>query len=130
MENVIKLRNPIMINGSSVKELKYDMDGIDAGLFARADTLRQQNMDLSRPTATLGMEFDYTMHLYLGFAAIIAANNNQIDWTDLERLHGIDLTRVVGIGRNFTLGQDASLPSVSDTSSENTQGLTTQVSQN
>lgn len=125
MEQTLTLRNPIMINGVSVKELKYDMDGINAQLFARADTLRQQNMDLSRPTATLGMEFDYQMHLYLGFAAIVAASNNQIDFVDLENLHGIDITRVVGIGRNFTLGQDASAPSSSDGSSETTQGLTT-----
>lgn len=114
MEQTLKLRNPIMINGESVKELKYDMDAINATLFAKSDAMRQQNMDMTRPTATLGMEFDYTMHLYLGFAAIIAASNNVIDWSDLERLHGVDLTRVVGIGRNFTLGQVASAPSSSD----------------
>lgn len=114
MEKVIKLRNPIMINGESVKELKYDMDGITAALFAKADAMRQQNADLTRPTMTLAMEFDYTMHLYLGFAAIIAASDNVIDWTDLERLHGVDLTRVVAVGRNFTLGQDGSTPNRSD----------------
>lgn len=126
MEQTLKLRNPIMINGTSYKELKYDMDGINAALFAKADSLRQQNMDLSKPTATLGIEFDYQMHLYLGFAAIVAANDNQVDWMDLERLHGIDITRVVGIGRNFTLGQDASAPNSSDDSSENTPEPTTQ----
>lgn len=114
MEQTIKLRNPIMINGESVKELKYDVDAINAVLFAKADAMRQRNVDPTRPNMTLAMEFDYTMHLYLGFAAIIAANNNEIDWTDLERLHGVDLTRVVGIGRNFTLGQDGSAPSKSD----------------
>lgn len=126
MEQTIKLFNPIMINGASVKELKYDADKIGAQLFARADSLRQQNMDLSKPTATLGMEFDYTMHMYLGFAAIIAANGNQIDFIDLEALQGADLVRVVSIGRNFTYGRGASTPNSSDASSESTPEPTTQ----
>ena len=129
MEQTIKLFNPIMINGASVKELNYDADKIGAQLFARADSLRQQNMDLTKPTATLGMEFDYTMHMYLGFAAIIAANGNQIDFVDLEALQGADLVRVVGIGRNFTYGRGVSVPNNSDASSESTPEPTTPVSQ-
>ena len=126
MEHTLKLLKPIMINGTSVKSLKYDSDAINAELFARADTLRQQNMDLTRPTATLGMEFDYSMHLYLGFAAVVAANNNEIDFMDLERVQGVDLVHIVGIGRNFTLGRVESAPNSSDGSSENTQEPTTQ----
>lgn len=129
MEQTIKLFNPVMINGASVKELKYNADKIGAQLFARADSLRQQNMDLSKPTATLGMEFDYTMHMYLGFAAIVAANGNQIDFIDLEALQGADLVRVVGIGRNFTYGRGVSAPNSSDASSESTPEPTTPASQ-
>ena len=129
MEHTLKLITPIMINGASVKELKYDTSKIGALLFAQADARRQQNMDLTKPSATLGMEFDYTMHMYLGFAAIIVANDNQIDWMDLERLQGADLVHVIGIGRNFTYGR-AELPqNSSDDSSENTPEPTTPVSQ-
>ena len=51
---------------------------------------------------TPAVEFDFGLHLYLGFAAIIAVNP-EIDWSDLERLHGADVVEVTGIGGNFML---------------------------
>ncbi|MEE3480291.1 MAG: hypothetical protein VZQ81_09790, partial [Succiniclasticum sp.] len=42
-----------------------------------------------------------SLHLYLGYEAIIAENPD-IDITDLERIKGHDIMKVVAIGRNFT----------------------------
>lgn len=127
MEHTLKLNEGIKINGKLVHELKYDVAKIDANLFARADTLRQQNLDPTNPTATMGMEVDYTMHMYLGFAAILAANENEkMDFIDLERMKGPDLVSVVNIGRVFTYGLAESPTNSSENSQENTQEPSTQ----
>lgn len=127
MEHTLKLKEGIKINGELVHELKYDVAKIDANLFARADTLRQQRLDPTNPTATMGMEVDYTMHMYLGFAAILAANENEkMDFIDLERMKGPDLVSVVNIGRVFTYGLAESPTNSSENSQENTQEPSTQ----
>lgn len=127
MEHTLKLNEGIKINGKLMHELKYDIAKIDANLFARADALRQQTLDPTKPTATMGMEVDYTMHMYLGFAAILAANEGEnMDFVDLERMKGPDLVSTVNIGRVFTYGLAESLANSLENSQENTQEPSTQ----
>ena len=122
------LKKPIMINGEEVKELTYDANEIDGMLFANAENKKKKaagsNMSIS-PAA----EFDFALHLYLGFAAIIAVNPS-IDWSDLERIKGHDNVEVMKIGRNFMLGSDeASQESDSEKPTETMEGSITPVKQ-
>lgn len=66
------------------------------------------------------VEFDFALHTYLGFAAIIAEMPH-VDFLDLERLHGADVVDVMRIGRNFILKSEESTPNDSDAPSENMQ---------
>ena len=45
-------------------------------------------------------EFDFGLHLYLGYAAIVAVNPTY-DFSDLERMKGADVVEVMAIGRKF-----------------------------
>ena len=54
-------------------------------------------------------EFDFGLHLYLGFAAIIAANPSY-DFSDVERIKGHDVVEVMAIGRNFILASEKGQP--------------------
>ena len=120
----LTLKKPIMVNGEEVKELTYDANEIDGVLFATAESKKKaaagQNLSIS-PAA----EFDYGLHLYLGYAAIIAVNPS-IDWSDLERVKGRDIMEIMKIGRSFMLGSDeASQESDSAEPIEITAGSTT-----
>ena len=123
--DTLKLRNPIMIDGKEVKELTYDINEIDAILFAEADAKRKAAAGMKSISISPAIEFDPGAHLYLGFAAIIAVNRN-IDFSDLERMKGADTMAVTKIGRNFTLSsEEASQESDSDERSETTPESTT-----
>ena len=67
------------------------------------------------------------MHLYLGFAAIIAANP-QYDYNDLQRISGPDVMSVMKIGRNFIIASAAgdSEAAESENASETSPASTTQ----
>lgn len=125
MRNVLKLDNPIVINGQQVTSLAYDTQAITAVLFAQADAAKKQAAGSGSVSFTPGVEFDFALHIYLGFAAIIAVNP-QITFNDLERLGGFDLIEVQRIGRNFTLKVDASTPEGLEEPSETTVEPTTQ----
>ena len=123
--DTLTLKNPIMINGKEVKELTYDINEIDALLFAEADTKHKAAAGMKNIAISPAIEFDPGAHLYLGFAAIIAVNR-EIDFADLERMKGSDTMAVAKIGRNFTLSsEEASQESDSDELSETTPESTT-----
>lgn len=96
----LKLRNPIKINGKEVKKLTYDVNEITVEAFIEAE-LRKFNAGSKKGVNAAAMEMDYSMHLQLGFAAIVAVNAD-IDYSDLNRLKGYDLISVARIGRSFT----------------------------
>lgn len=125
----IKLKNPIKINGKTVAELTYDTNEITAVGFIEAEAKRKAKAGRS-VNITPAVEFDFGLHLYLGFAAIIAVNP-EIDWSDLERLHGHDVVEVTGIGRNFILKSEdkESQESESGAASETTPASTTPAQQ-
>ena len=70
-------------------------------------------------------ELDYSLHLYMGYAAIIAVNPSY-SFEDVERMKGRDVTEVMKIGRNFIIkSEKASTEKSSDEHTETTHGSTT-----
>lgn len=120
--DTIKLRNPILINGKQVSELTYDANEITPSGFAEAEYRKTRANGSNGAPSSAAVELDFSLHVYLGFAAILAVNP-EYDFNDLERIHGKDLVDVMKVGRNFTIGseaesQDETSESVSETTPE------------
>lgn len=111
MEKIV-LKNPIEINGITVSEMTYDANEITGTLFATAEARKKGNAG-GTLSITPAAEFDFALHLYLGYAAIIAVNP-AYDWSDLERIKGLDISAVMRIGRNFMLGTSEAASTESD----------------
>lgn len=105
----LKLKNPIKIDGKNISEVTYDANEIDGILFATAEAKRKTAAGMKNTTLTPAAEFDFGLHLYLGFAAIVAVNP-EYDFSDVERIKGRDVVEVMAIGRNFMLGADKDAP--------------------
>lgn len=105
MKDTLKLKNPIMINGEQVAEVTHDSNEIDGILFATAESKRKAAAGMKNTSIAPAAEFDFGLHLYLGFAAIVAANPSY-DFSDVERIKGRDLVGVMAIGRNFMLASE------------------------
>lgn len=117
MNGTLKLRNPILVNGKEVESLAYNTENITAMLFCEADARKRTACGSKNVSVTPAAELDYGLHLYLGFASIVAANAS-VDFADLERIKGADVVDVMKIGRNFILKSEASAASSSDEQSE------------
>ena len=125
MKGIIKLANPITVNGKELAELQYNTEEITGAMFCEADAKRRIAAGTKNVSIAPAAEFDYGLHLYLGFAACIAANQS-IDFSDLERIHGADVVEIMAVGRNFILKSEDSAQSNSDEPTENTAAPTTQ----
>jgi len=127
MAEILELKNPIYINGEEIKQLSYDLEAITAKQFSKAEG---NNLKSSGATGSAA-EIDYGFHMYLGFEAIIALNPH-IDITDLERITGRDLRKVMNIGRDFFIStsEEPLMPEPCDVQSENTQEPITQALEN
>ena len=129
MNGKITLKNAIEINGKKIKTLTYDTDAITAAQFAEADARKMRASGSKGGNLSGAVELDYSFHLYLGFAAIVAVNT-EIDISDLERIKGYDVMEVMKVGRNFILKQGAaSAAEGSDEQSETTPEPSTPQSQ-
>ena len=129
MAEVLKLKNPIKLDGKDVTEVTYDSNEIDGILFATAEAKRKMSAGMKNASITPAAEFDFSLHLYLGFAAIIAVNPGY-DFSDVERIKGKDVVKVMSIGRNFMLGSaQEQQRSDSDEPTETTPESTTQAQQ-
>ena len=117
MKGTIKLANPIAVNGKTVTELQYNTDEITGALFCEADVKRRIASGVRNISIAPAAEFEYGLHLYMGYAACIAANP-EFDFSDMERIKGADVVTVMDIGRNFMLQSEASQQSNSDEQSE------------
>ena len=126
MKDTLILENPIKINGQETKELTYDATEITAEMFSEA-CARSAALDKTKAVTFKLKENDYSLHLYLGFMAIIAVNPS-IDITDLERIKGIDILHLSNIGMLFILGRLGGHSDESSLSepSENTADISTQ----
>ena len=124
MNGKITLKNAIEINGKKIKTLTYDTDAITAAQFAEADARKMRASGSKGGNLSGAVELDYSFHLYLGFAAIVAVNT-EIDISDLERIKGYDVMEVMKVGRNFIIASagkstDEESESVSETMQEYT----------
>ena len=123
--DTIKLRNPILINGKQVSELTHDANEITPSGFAEAEYRKTRANGSKGAPSSAAVELDYSLHLYLGFAAIIAVNP-EYDWSDLERIKGADVMDVMKVGRNFIIDSvDVSQDDTSESASETTPESTT-----
>lgn len=122
----LKLRNPIKINGKEVTVLTHDANEIDGILFATAEAKKKAAAGMKNTTLSPAVEFDFSLHLYLGYAAIIAVNP-VYDFSDLERIKGFDTMDIMEIGRNFIFkSEEKQQVSGSDEHTETTPESTTQ----
>lgn len=129
MKGILKLKNPVMIDGKEVAEVSYDTNEINGILFATAEAKKKAAAGREN-SLTMAAEFDFTLHLYLGYAAIVAVNPSY-DFSDVERIKGYDTVDVMGIGRNFILKSEREQQAnVSDERTETTPESTTQAQQN
>lgn len=101
----LTLKNPVMIDGEEVEEVTYDSNEINGILFATAEAKKKAAAGMKNTTITPAAEFDVGLHLYLGLAAIIAANPSY-DFSDVERIKGRDVVEVMAIGRTFILASE------------------------
>ena len=104
----LKLKNPIKINGEMVEKVTYDANEIDGVLFTLAESKRKEVTGVKRSNISYAAEFDFGLHLYMGFAAIIAVNT-QYAFEDVERIKGRDVMEVMAIGRNFIMKSEPKL---------------------
>lgn len=125
MKKTLKLHNPIMINNEEVTELSYDTNEITAAMFSEADARKKMAAGNKNVALVPSAEFDYSFHLYLFIAAVVAVNPGY-DFADVERIHGLDVVEAMGIGRGFMLKSEASSQGSSDEQSEATPAHTTQ----
>lgn len=124
MKKTLTLKNPITVDGVEITELTYDANEITPPLFAQAEALKKEAAGMKNVAIVPAVEFDFSLHMYLGFAAVIAVNQ-VIDFSDLERIHGADIMKLSRVGRDFTLGVEESVESSSDEQSEITAEPTT-----
>ena len=124
------LKNPIKIDGKEVTAVTYDSNEIDGILFATAEAKKKAAAGMKNTSIAPAAEFDFGLHLYLGYAAIIAANPSY-DFSDVERIKGRDVVKVMAIGRNFMLASDKEQQeNDSDEHTETTPESTTQAQPN
>lgn len=97
IKGTLRLKNPILINGNEITEVTYDSNEIDGILFATAESRRKAAAGRKDISIAPAAEFDFSLHLYLGFAAIVAVT--PLMFSDLERIKGHDVVEVMTIGR-------------------------------
>ena len=125
----ITLRNPILVDGKKVTKLTYDANEITPTGFAEAEYKKTRANGSKGAPSSAAVELDYSLHLYLGFAAIIAVNP-EYAFEDLERIKGADVMEVMKIGRNFIIDSvKDSTDETSESASETTPESTTPESQ-
>lgn len=127
MKKTLKLMHPLLVNGQEMTEVDYDAEEINAVQYSIAC---QRSAAISKSNQSVTVKFrenDNSLHMYLGFMAIIAVNP-QIDITDLERIKGTDVLNIADIGQVFILriSGAGSPQSNSDAQSETTQEPSTQ----
>lgn len=115
-ENIIKLKRPITIDGKKITDLAYDTDEITIGLQAKAEV---ESKKIGSTGEVKLQESDYTYHIFLGMAAVLAVNPS-FDWNDLKRIKGKDLNKLAVVGRSYFLESEASEESSSEDALEPT----------
>lgn len=126
MKGTLLLKNGILINGEPVKEMDYDTEAITGELFVEMESKHRASTGFKNIAMC---EVDHGLHLYMGYAAIIAVNPSY-DLADLLRMKGADVAAVLRIGRNFINPPGSSQEEDSEKPSETTQESTIQGREN
>lgn len=129
MNGIIKLENPITINGKQYTEFEYNPLKITAAQFAEAAS-KASALTKTRTFSVTMRQTDNNLHLYLGMMAIIAVNP-EVDIADLERITGNDVLELADIGMVFTLRrwEEPSKQNSSEEHSETTADTSTRASE-
>lgn len=109
----ITLSKPVLINGIEIKEMTYDTDEIDGTLYAQAEAHKMKASGSKGGNLAGAVELDYSLHLYIGFAAVIAVNP-AYTFEDMERIKGKSLREFSRIGRGFFIASGDSEADSSD----------------
>ena len=99
--------------------MSYDTDEISGELYAQAEAHKMKASGSKGGNLAGAVELDYSLHLYIGFAAVIAVNPSYT-FEDMERIKGKSLTEFSKIGRGFFIGSGDSGADSSDEQSETT----------
>lgn len=101
----IVLKQAIPVSGKKVKEFDYDMNLVSPALYAEALALASAASRTDAGIRTDMVEFSPADHLYLGWACVIAADQSgNLSFEQLKHIRGLDLNRVMRVGRTFALG--------------------------
>lgn len=102
MQEIIELRNPVLIDNEQVHVLTYDIDKVTPNQFIEAEILAANVATSMRKVSTKVVELDAGFHYYLGVMAIIA-DNPEYSVEDIGRITGPDVKSVMQVGRNFMI---------------------------
>lgn len=108
--------------------MTYDTDEISGALYAQAESAKMKASGSKGGNLAGAVELDYSLHLYIGFAAVIAVNP-AYTFEDMERIKGRSLREFARIGRGFFIASGDSEADSSDEQSETTPEPTTQARQ-
>lgn len=95
---ILKLHNPVYVDGKEVYELPYDPEEITIELFMKIDS--------EYGTPTKPRESDNTLHMAMFWAAAMAVDD-KVDLTGINNVKGMkDMKRMMNIGRDFIVGSE------------------------
>ena len=103
MAGIIKLREPVMIDGAPVSEMRYDIDKISPEQFVQAEAYANRMVARMGFLSAKVPELDSGFHYYLGVMAIVAENPGW-EVIDVERVSGPDIMKMVAVGSDFMTG--------------------------
>ena len=120
----ITLTKPLLVNGSYLKELTYDIEELSINHITKAEGLKSKigGKDIVG-TITIA-QADYALHICIGMQAIIAVNP-EISEEDLQRLKGFDITKLANIGARFFIAPAEQEQATSSEQQEDMQNTTT-----
>lgn len=96
---VIKLVNPIKVDGKEVKELPFD-----TSLFGIAELERANKMAAQVSAGIMtAQETDFNYHFSVACLVVEKSSENKISVEDLRRVKGSDLFNLQSKGRDFLL---------------------------
>jgi len=101
LKGVLKLKNPIMINGEEVKEINYDFNALTLQDMINAEKYLTDEGCVTITTEELNMSWHSMLFCYMASKV-----NKGTSPHDYLRLSGRDAIRARELAKNFLLGLD------------------------